>query len=567
LESAGKPSADSPPAKKTSGVQIFQAPSTNYYYVNRDETDKIHNTILKLGNLNKYPVLIACTGIGGSGKTELVKNYFLQHTANYKFSAWFYAEPRYKLVSQYRQLAQILQPSNNIMALKEDDIIDIVKNWLHTQEDALLVYDNAETLDSLQDFLPSAGKPIILITSRNVLWPDCIPLSETFTFEQAKIFLEQATRLSHEGQSIRDLCNELEYFPLALSQAAGYILANHSTIEKYLFEYKKNKKLYLSNELMPPGLKKAHAPILATFKTTIEELSLKEPMAVELLKISSFFSPDFIPEDFLRIYFNYTMFSKGMNASIIGKIINSPFTYLFPYLLQYSFLMSYIQSLSTFFYLILLTLPAGIATSIGVNYLTLKLYKQYEKRFEEKILPTLSSKFEISKGLLITNSIFKKNTDGQFTLHRINTLLASMEIEAAPIEKWPPERLSEKPFYLLRLLQLTNHYYNTLKENKKLTKDLLIYMIGHFQTIEYAIIETNFKTLTMRETYAGFHVTKINYLDKNELSIFYKNFSDLFSLVGDVENSKKYRDYYEKERKSTERTANVGEIPKCLFKP
>ena len=110
----------------------------------------------------------------------------------------------------------------------------------------LLVFDNAPDLASVERFLPPAGPGRILITSQNPNWPHgqplAVPVLET---EVAADFL--ITRTGDPGRlAARELASELDGLPLALAQAAAYILAIGGTLARYLALLKERRADMLS---------------------------------------------------------------------------------------------------------------------------------------------------------------------------------------------------------------------------------------------------------------------------------------------------------------------------------
>ena len=53
--------------------------------------------------------LVAMSGLGGVGKTELAKNYFYHPEKNYTAKLWFSADSREHLESEYQLISSTLK--------------------------------------------------------------------------------------------------------------------------------------------------------------------------------------------------------------------------------------------------------------------------------------------------------------------------------------------------------------------------------------------------------------------------------------------------------------------------
>jgi hypothetical protein len=155
----------------------------------------------------------------------------------------------------------------------------------------LLVFDNAPDLASVERFLPPAGPGRILITSQNPNWPHGQPLAvPVLDTEVAADFL--VTRTSDpDQQAARELASELDGLPLALAQAAAYIMATGGTLARYLALFRQRRPDMLSRG-EPTGYSGTGA---TTWSLAFGRLGQSAPSAVGLLRLVACCAPEPVP--------------------------------------------------------------------------------------------------------------------------------------------------------------------------------------------------------------------------------------------------------------------------------
>ena len=109
--------------------------------------------------------------------------------------------------------------------------------------------------------------------------------------------------IESEISEAKNLVKILGYLPLALAQAGAYIRQNNVTIAEYLNLYKSYEIELLAESLITDGLK--NSPVLITWDISLKAIAKaaaaknEQLIALELLTVCSYLSPDKIPRSLL----------------------------------------------------------------------------------------------------------------------------------------------------------------------------------------------------------------------------------------------------------------------------
>src|SRR5262249_24572497 len=98
-------------------------------------------------------------------------------------------------------------------------------NWL-------LVFDNAETLDTVRDYLPESGTGKVLVTSRNQEWSRIAETLEVDVFsrpESIRLLLRRNPRLS--AADADQLADALGDLPLAIEHASAWLATTGMAVD------------------------------------------------------------------------------------------------------------------------------------------------------------------------------------------------------------------------------------------------------------------------------------------------------------------------------------------------
>ena len=280
------------------------------HYVNRTEIIKtITSRFTKKENIGNQTVFIGLYGLAGMGKTTLAK-YLIHHPVKkYDFKGWFNAENDDFLKNSYISIGEKYHLFSR--DTPEHQKIDKIKAWLNSQEDLLIVYDNAPDATILKKYLPNHGH--IIITSRNYKLPGALALESMTQKESIALLLDLIPQKTMENQqAVNTLIETMGHLPLALSQAGAYIADNEMTISAYLSLYERARKKLLSDKTLPAM--EEHEPIYIAWNLIIKALKQK-PNQEKIFQLMGFIGQCYreeIPKKLLSQYLYGSTESDGM---------------------------------------------------------------------------------------------------------------------------------------------------------------------------------------------------------------------------------------------------------------
>ncbi|MBE9113584.1 tetratricopeptide repeat protein, partial [Nodosilinea sp. LEGE 07298] len=321
----------------------------NPYFTGRDEVLTTLYQQLNEGQTAAISQTQAISGLGGIGKTQTAVEYAYRYRDDYRYVFWVGADTELELTSGYVAIAQTLNlPLKD--AENQDETVQSVRVWLGRETGWLLIFDNADHPELVQPFLPREIKGHILVTSRAQDFQDLgivQPVTmETLNPEEAIAFLLNRTgcpnpvgahprvrpaqgsepitdtpnapnpTVADSGQSrgiapteyaaATDLAAELGYLPLALEQAAAYIVTNRVPFANYLNSYRKQRLKRL--EKAKPKLGHYPDSVATTWALNLKEVQKQAPAAAALLNYCAFLHADAIP---------FNLFTQG--AAELGE--------------------------------------------------------------------------------------------------------------------------------------------------------------------------------------------------------------------------------------------------------
>ncbi|OOQ85866.1 TPR domain protein [Penicillium brasilianum] len=291
-------------------------------FVSRDTLlDEIHEKISVTGSR------IALVGIGGVG---IEYSYRARSESKATWVFWVHASNAVRFEQSFRDIAERAK-----IAGRQDptvNIFQLVESWLQDgkREKWLLILDNIDDDEFLRQpqslkfgqtnastkpllgYLPQSPNGSILITSRSrevalrlVDHQDIIKV-EPMKKPEAVELLQRKVGLTAENPEMLLLAEELEFMPLAIIQAAGYIVHQgpRCSVSQYLELFRKSDRGatrlldYEAGHLYRDW--EAINSILVTWQISFDHIRRTRPLAADLLSLMSFFDRQGVSDDLLR---------------------------------------------------------------------------------------------------------------------------------------------------------------------------------------------------------------------------------------------------------------------------
>ncbi|KAF5659417.1 tetratricopeptide repeat-containing protein [Fusarium circinatum] len=253
-------------------------------------------------------------GIGGVGKSQLALQFTYRHLNHFNAVFWIPAETSVKIKGAFEEIGTEvgLQEPNGSQGNLEA-VAQKTKKWLRNYDKPfLLIFDNAESMSMLQNYLPTGGGGSIIITTRNqnffqppvTAWTHL----QCFSKEEGKRYLltniPQGALAGNETDSehaekIYDACGGL---PLALSQVHRFICAltisldeanrRVAGLEAFVNASSELNGLPQTDYYHPTG-------VPSLWNASLNALN---PSCSAIVKSIAFLDPDDMPERFLRLF-------------------------------------------------------------------------------------------------------------------------------------------------------------------------------------------------------------------------------------------------------------------------
>jgi tetratricopeptide (TPR) repeat protein len=239
----------------------------------------------------------AIAGLGGLGKTQLAVEYAYQHAKDYQIVWWVRAEQETTILDDLAALAAKLGLPEANDSDKHKALEAVCDALSARDDDWLLIYDNAENPDSIRHCLPTHGGGHVLITSRHAHWGGVageLPI-DVFTPDESVDFLVNRTGKEDRAEAGR-LAEALGHLPLALEQAAAYLVDTGTSFADYVSLFKTRQPAMLKRGT-PEFYEKT---VAATWEINFRELKKQNRAAAQFVILCSFLAPDRISVKVIR---------------------------------------------------------------------------------------------------------------------------------------------------------------------------------------------------------------------------------------------------------------------------
>ncbi|HJT56217.1 MAG TPA: tetratricopeptide repeat protein [Ktedonobacteraceae bacterium] len=249
------------------------------------------------------------SGLGGIGKTQTALEYAYRYHADYQAVLWVRADSHSALVSGFVTIAHLL----NLSEKDERDqnrAVQAVMRWLRGNTAWLLVFDNADDIAIVSEFLPTAHRGHILLTTRSRAMGQVAQSVEVEKMDPevgAFFLLRRASLLplqahpdlvsDYDRKLAKEISQLMDGLPLALDQAGAYIKETNCMLSDYLSLYQTRN----TDLLKERGSASWDYPesVATTWSLSFEKVTQANPAAAELLNLCAFLYPDAIPEEII----------------------------------------------------------------------------------------------------------------------------------------------------------------------------------------------------------------------------------------------------------------------------
>ncbi|MBB5910001.1 tetratricopeptide repeat protein [Actinoalloteichus hymeniacidonis] len=248
------------------------------------------------------------TGLGGVGKTQLAAEHARQSWQDRRVDllVWITADSREAIVSSYASAARKLGQSTSTDEHDDAESSRRFLEWLDTTDRRwLIVLDDVQNPAYLRDLWPPqqpTGR--VLVTSRRqdsaLAWRGHLVEIGLFTSQEATDYLHAV--LAQRPALIdgaAELAAELGCLPLALAQAAAYLLDRRLSCSVYLQRFTDRRRrlaeLFPRAENLPDD---HHTTLATTWSLSIQLADQLEPagLARPLLELAAMLDPNGIPK-------------------------------------------------------------------------------------------------------------------------------------------------------------------------------------------------------------------------------------------------------------------------------
>ncbi|KAM0425669.1 hypothetical protein ACHAPT_009201 [Fusarium lateritium] len=270
----------------------------------------------------------ALWGLGGSGKTQIALQYAYNRRRNPGCSVfWVHADTEATFTQDYKTIAGVLGLGTS---LKGNELLEAVRRGIESQKRWVLVVDNADDLElfgvgsgsgkqpqTLLDSIPKGPNGTVLWTSRDQR-VDGNLVDPQRGIQVAKMTAKEATRLlekwrrqvtpSDEVREVELLLEELQWLPLAISQAGAYMHKTETSVSEYLSQLKEETgrwRILGEDEFDRHRRSDAQNSVLRTWSISIRRLKQESQTAYRILHVLAFVDNQNIPVELLAAAARY----------------------------------------------------------------------------------------------------------------------------------------------------------------------------------------------------------------------------------------------------------------------
>ncbi|CVK92128.1 uncharacterized protein FMAN_07104 [Fusarium mangiferae] len=260
----------------------------------------------------------ALWGLGGSGKTQIALDFAYNRYSKRKCSVfWVHADSEATFVRDYGSIASVLGINTQG---SQHELLQNIRHKVESLPRWLLIIDNADDLSlfgvgstvrnisKIMDYIPKGPNGTILWISRDEAIVGSLVgvrrgiAVSMMTSEESKALLESTMPQSISDDELDDtvlLLEELQFLPLAISQAGTYMQRTETSVNQYLDGFKFEKTRW--NMLKEPEFDRQRLhnnsnSILETWSPSIHQIRQENELAYKILHILVYVDKENITE-------------------------------------------------------------------------------------------------------------------------------------------------------------------------------------------------------------------------------------------------------------------------------
>lgn len=261
-------------------------------------------------------------------KTQIALQYAYNRCRDPDCSVfWVHADTEATFTQDYKTIAGVLGLG---IRLEGSELLEAVRRGIESQKRWVLVVDNADDLGlfgvgqasgkqhgALLDSIPKGPNGTVLWTSRDqrvdgsLVGPQRAIQVAKMTVKESRKLLEKWRRQvtpSKEVQEVELLLEELQWLPLAISQAGAYLYRTDTSVSKYLSQLKRETgrwRVLGEDEFDRHRRSDAQNSVLRTWDISIHRLKQDNQTAYRILHVLAFVDNQNIPMELLAAAAKY----------------------------------------------------------------------------------------------------------------------------------------------------------------------------------------------------------------------------------------------------------------------
>ncbi|MEU7739081.1 tetratricopeptide repeat protein [Nonomuraea sp. NPDC049158] len=285
----------------TAPIRFLQEPRAAEFVGREDALTELEEKLADDGDLVVIRQLVR--GMGGVGKSELVRRYAHAHQARYPVAYWITADTVENIEKGFAALAAEIHPPIALVG-NVSEAAQWALSWLRAHPGWLVVLDNVDDPDHARPWLDHLAAGHVLITTRrDVPWSATHSVSLDVLDDGPSVELIAKVSGHEEPEDQADIAAiaaELGYLPLALEQAAAYIRQSHKSPGRYLEQLRRHPARMYAKSAAGGKAEQTMARLWDTHLEAIRERDTAEELQAEhLLRTLACYAPDNIPRALL----------------------------------------------------------------------------------------------------------------------------------------------------------------------------------------------------------------------------------------------------------------------------